>query len=88
MTAAFDLACRSVPVSRNGNDDVRRELALAILRCVSQEERNAARLARLAFGEFSSPLQPDDRWRRSYEQRQPIDLASPTEIPSLGLAAA
>lgn len=50
-TAAFDRVCRSVPAS--GDNDVRRTLALAILRNVDQAERDPARLAKLAYGEFA-----------------------------------
>jgi hypothetical protein len=53
MAAAFDRVCRSVPPSVKGSDDARRALALAILRNVDQGERDPARLAVLAYGEFS-----------------------------------
>ena len=53
MSAAFDDVCRSVSVRINGNDDVRRQLALIILRHVDGGECDPARLAELAFSELA-----------------------------------
>ena len=53
MTAAFDTVCQSVSTRTAGHDDVRRRLALIILRHVDQGERDASRLSQLAFREWS-----------------------------------
>ena len=53
MSAAFDRACESVPARINGNDDVRRTLALIVLRHVDQGERDPGRLADIAFRELA-----------------------------------
>jgi hypothetical protein len=53
MTAAFDQACQSLPRAVNGNDDVRRKLALIILRHVDRGEHDPARLCELAFRELA-----------------------------------
>jgi hypothetical protein len=53
MTAAFDKVCQSVSTRINGHDDVRRRLALIILRHVDQGERHPARLSQLAFREWA-----------------------------------
>jgi hypothetical protein len=43
MTAAFDRVCQSVSKRMNGSDDVKKTLALIILRHVDGGERDAAR---------------------------------------------
>jgi hypothetical protein len=53
MATAFDNVCRSVSAQINGDDDVRRQLALIILRHVDQGEHDSARLAELAFNELA-----------------------------------
>ena len=53
MTAAFDRVCQSVSNWMNGNDDVKKTLALIILRHVDRGERDAERLAELAFHEWT-----------------------------------
>ena len=53
MTAAFDNVCRSVSAQISGNDDVRRRLALIILRNVDQGEHDPLRLAELALNELA-----------------------------------
>jgi hypothetical protein len=51
MGAAFDRICQSVSKEMNGNDDVKKTLALIILRHVDRGERDAGRLAEIAFRE-------------------------------------
>ncbi len=51
MSAAFDRASQSVSKWMNGNDDVKRTLALIILRHVDRGERDPERLAEVAFRE-------------------------------------
>ena len=53
MTAAFDRVCQSVSTRMNGSDDVKRTLALIILRHVDRGERDAERLAEIAFREWT-----------------------------------
>jgi hypothetical protein len=53
MSTAFDNVCRSVPSQINGNDDVRRKLALIILRHVDDGELDPVRLAELAFNDLA-----------------------------------
>jgi hypothetical protein len=53
MTTAFDNVCRSVSKRINGNDDMRRTLALVILRHVDEGERDPSRLADIAFREWT-----------------------------------
>src|SRR6187455_1466905 len=53
MTAAFDRVCQSVSKQMNGSDDVKKTLALIILRQVDRGECNAERLAEIAFREWT-----------------------------------
>jgi hypothetical protein len=53
MTAAFDRVCQSVSEQMNGNDDVKKTLALIILRHVDQGERDSERLADVALREWT-----------------------------------
>ena len=53
MTAAFDMVCKSVSTRMKGRDDVKKTLALIILRQVDQGECNAERLAETAFREWT-----------------------------------
>ena len=64
MTVAFDRVCQSVSKWMNGNDDVKRTLALIILRHVDRGECNAERLAEIAFREWTGTDRSaiGDRW--------------------------
>ena len=64
MTTAFDRASQSVSEQINGNDDVKRKLALIILREVDQGERDPDRLAATAFREWTGTERSliPDRW--------------------------
>jgi hypothetical protein len=53
MTAAFDVVCQLVSEQMNGNDDVKKTLALIILRHVDRGERDPGRLAETAFREWT-----------------------------------
>jgi hypothetical protein len=53
MTAAFDEACQLLPRVINGNDDVRRQLALIILRHIDRGEHDPIRLSEIAFREVA-----------------------------------
>ena len=56
MTAAFDRVCQSVSHQmneKNGNEDMRRTLALIILRYVDRGERDPERLADVALREWT-----------------------------------
>jgi hypothetical protein len=53
MSTAFDEVCRSVSVQINGDDGLRRQLALIILKRVDEGERDPARLSELALKEFA-----------------------------------
>ena len=53
MAAAFDQACQSLPGAVNGNDDVRRQLALIILRHVDRGEHDPIRLSEIAYRELA-----------------------------------
>ena len=53
MAAAFDQACQSLPKAVNGNDDVRRQLALVILRHVDQGEHDPIRLSEMAYRDLA-----------------------------------
>ena len=53
MTAAFDTVCGSLSNRMNGNDDVKRTLALIILRHIGQGERDPVRLADVAYREIA-----------------------------------
>jgi hypothetical protein len=48
----------------NGNDDVKKTLALIILRHIDRGEREAGRLAEIAFHEWTGTDRPaiGDRW--------------------------
>lgn len=67
MTAAFDMVCQCVSKRLRASDDVKKTLALIILRQVDRGECNAERLARTAFREWTgtdrSPI--GDRWART-----------------------
>ena len=67
MTKAFDMCCKSVSTRMRGSDDVKKTLALIILRHVDRGECNAGRLAEIAFREWTgterSPI--GDRWGRT-----------------------
>ena len=52
MTAAFDRLCASIPKSVNG-DDLRRQLALIILRHVDRGVQDPERLSEMAFRELA-----------------------------------
>jgi hypothetical protein len=64
MTAAFDEVCQSVSKQLSGNDEVKKTLALIILRHIDRGEFNAERLAEISFHEWTgtdrSPI--GDRW--------------------------
>jgi hypothetical protein len=53
MGAAFDRVCQSVSKEMNGNGDVKKMLALIILRHVDRGERDTGRLAEIAFREWT-----------------------------------
>jgi hypothetical protein len=53
MSTAFDNVCGTVSVKINGNDGLRRQLALIILRHVDEGEHDPLRLAELAFNELA-----------------------------------
>lgn len=53
MTAAFDTVCESLSARMNGNEDVKRTLALAILRLADRGERDPTALADAAFREVA-----------------------------------
>jgi hypothetical protein len=67
MTAAFDRVCQSVSKQLNGSDDVKKTLALIILRQVDRGECNAERLAETAFREWTGTDRSaiGDRWART-----------------------
>jgi hypothetical protein len=52
MTAAFDRLCASIPKSVHG-DDLRRQLALIILRHVDRGVQDPKRLSEMAFRELA-----------------------------------
>ena len=64
MTAAFDRVCQSVSKQLNGSDDVKKTLALIILRHVDRGECNAERLAEISFREWTGTDRSaiGDRW--------------------------
>ena len=64
MGAAFDRVCKLVSNEMNGNDDARRTLALIILRLVDRGECDPARLAEIAFQEWTGTHRSaiGDRW--------------------------
>ena len=53
MTTAFDRVSQSVSKRMNGNDDVKKTLALIILRHVDGGERDPDRLAAVALREWT-----------------------------------
>lgn len=53
ITAAFDRVCQSLSRRMNDNEDVRRAVALAILRHVDQGEIDPVRLSDVAFRELA-----------------------------------
>jgi hypothetical protein len=53
MTTAFDQVSQSLSARMNGNEDVQRALAAAILRLVDQGERDPMLLADVAFRELA-----------------------------------
>ncbi len=53
MTTAYDTVCRSLPPRINGNEDVKRSLALAILQLADQGMRDPILLADAAFRELA-----------------------------------
>ena len=53
MSTAFDNVCRSVTAQISGNDDVRRRLALTIIRHVDGGELDPVRLGELAFNDLA-----------------------------------
>ena len=64
MTAAFDRVCQSVSKQLNESDDVKKTLALIILRHFDRGECNAERLAEIAFREWTGTERAaiGDRW--------------------------
>lgn len=48
MSRAFDEVCQSLPRQVNGNDDLREQLALLILRHVDDGEHDPIRLSEIA----------------------------------------
>src|SRR5206468_1536913 len=53
MGAAFGRVCQCLSLQLNGNDDIKKKLALIILAHVDRGERDAARISRLAFQELA-----------------------------------
>ena len=53
MTAAFDTVCRSLSQKISEDDDVRKTLALIIIRHIDQGERDPARLSAVAARELA-----------------------------------
>ena len=76
MTAAFDRVCQSVSKQMNGSDDVKKTLALIILRHVDRGERNAERLAETAFREWTGTDRSaiGDRWAAVYKATCTADV--------------
>ena len=64
MTAAFDRVSQSITEQMSGNDDVKKTLALIILRHVDRGERDPDRLAETAFREWTGTDRSaiGDRW--------------------------
>ena len=64
MTAAFDRVCQSVTEQMNGDDVIKKTLALIIIRQVDRGERDPARLAEKAFREWTGTDRSaiGDRW--------------------------
>ena len=53
MNTAFDWVCQIISKRMNRNADVKKTLALIIVRLVNQGERDAERLAETAFREWT-----------------------------------
>ena len=53
MTTAFDMVCQSLSARTNANEDVKRTLALAILRLADRGERDPIPVADAAFSELA-----------------------------------
>ena len=53
MTTAFDNVCRSVSTQISGDDGLRRQLALIIIRHVDEGEHDPVRLSELALNELA-----------------------------------
>ena len=53
MTTAFDMVRQTLSARMNGNEDVKRTLATAILRIADQGERDPTVLADIAFRELA-----------------------------------
>jgi hypothetical protein len=53
MTAAFDMVSEKVSSRINDNDDIKKTLALIILRHVDRGERDAEKLAEIAFRDWT-----------------------------------
>jgi hypothetical protein len=53
MTTAFDMVCQSLSARMNANEDVKRTLALAILRLADRGEREPILIADAAFSELA-----------------------------------
>jgi len=53
MTTAFDMVCQTLSARMNGNEDVKRTLALAILQLADRGERDPILLADAAFSEMA-----------------------------------
>jgi hypothetical protein len=51
--AAFDKVCQSISKQMNGNDDLKKTLALIILRHADREARDPERLAETALREWA-----------------------------------
>jgi len=64
MTAAFDRVCQSITEQMNGDDVIKKTLALIIIRHVDRGERDPARLAERAFREWTGTDRSaiGDRW--------------------------
>ena len=53
MAAAFDMVCQSVSKTITDSDEIKKTLALIILRHVDRGELNVERLAQVAFREWT-----------------------------------
>jgi hypothetical protein len=64
MGTAFDTVCKLVSKEMNGDDATTRTLALIILRLVDRGECDPARLAEIAFQEWTGTKRSaiGDRW--------------------------
>ena len=64
MVAAFDRVCQFISKRMNGSDDIKKTLALIIIKHVDRGECNAERLAEIAFHEWTGagPSAIGDRW--------------------------